>query len=303
MKHLLGIENLNRDQIMSILETAKALAGINSRPIKKVPTLKGKSVVTFFAEPSTKTKLAFEVAAKRLSADRYDLSVSSGSITEGETLSDTALNIQAMQTDALIVRHPVAGTAHHLASIMDCSIINAGDGFHEHPTQALQDALTIWLNKGRFEGLKVVLMGDIANSGVARSNIYLLKKMGVHVTLFGPATMIPPGIEKVGVEVADNAVHAVEDADVIMMMRIQKESEGNLFYPDKRDFSKYFSLNSELLKRAKADVVVMHPGHVTRGVEIEDAIMDGERSLILEQVSNGVAVKMAVLYLLLGGSH
>ncbi len=303
MKHLLGIEHLNRDQIMKILETAVNFEEINRREIKKVPTLKGKSVINFFAEPSTRTRMSFEVAEKRLSADSYNMNVSGSALEKGETLADTALNLQAMQPDALIIRHAVSGTPHLLASIMDCSIINAGDGYHEHPTQALLDAYTIIKRKGKLEGLKIAILGDIAHSRVARSNIYLLTKMGAHVSVAGPATMIPTGIEKLGVEATFKPREAVKDADAVMMLRVQDERASNLLYPDRREYAKYFCLNDELLRHAKKDALVMHPGPANRGVEIEDHIMDGDRSVILEQVANGVAVRMAVLYLLLGGSN
>lgn len=245
--------------------------------------------------------MSFEVAEKRLSADTYNISVSTSAIQKGETLADTALNLQAMQPDALIIRHAVSGTPHLLAEVMDCSIINAGDGFHEHPTQALLDAYTIWRKLGTFEGKKIALLGDIAHSRVARSNIYLLNKMGAHVVLAGPGTMLPPGVEKMGVEKTYNPKEAVKDADIVMMLRIQNERASNLLYPDKREYAKFFCLNEQLLSYAKPDALVMHPGPANRGVEIDDYVMDGERSVILEQVKNGVSVRMAVLYLLLGG--
>lgn len=303
MKHLLGIENLNKDQIMNILETAVSFDEINQRQIKKVPTLKGKTIINFFAEPSTRTRMSFEVAEKRLSADTYNIAVSGSAIEKGETLSDTALNLQAMQPDALIIRHSVAGTPHLLAEIMDCSIINAGDGFREHPTQALLDAYTIWQKKGKLEGLRIALLGDIYHSRVARSDIYLLTKMGCDVVVSGPGTMIPKEVEKMGVTVEKRPVDAVKDADAVMMLRVQNERASNLLYPDVREYAKFFCLTPELLKHAKNDAIVMHPGPANRGVEIDDAVMDGERSVVLQQVANGVSVRMAVLYLLLGGSE
>ncbi|HNW83254.1 MAG TPA: aspartate carbamoyltransferase catalytic subunit [bacterium] len=303
MKHLLGIENLNRDQIMNILETAVSFDEINQRQIKKVPTLKGKTIINFFAEPSTRTRMSFEVAEKRLSADTYNIAVSGSAIEKGETLSDTALNLQAMQPDAMIIRHSVAGTPQLLAEIMDCSIINAGDGFREHPTQALLDAFTIWQKKGKLEGLRIALLGDIYHSRVARSNIYLLTKMGCDVVISGPGTMIPKEIEKMGVTVEKRPVDAVKGADAVMMLRVQNERASNLLYPDVREYAKFFCLTPELLKYAKNDAIVMHPGPANRGVEIDDVVMDGERSVVLTQVANGVSVRMAVLYLLLGGSE
>lgn len=302
MKHLLGIESLNKDQIMNILETAVSFEEINQRQIKKVPTLKGKTIINFFAEPSTRTKVSFEVAEKRLSADTYNISIATSAIQKGETLADTALNLQAMKPDAMVIRHGVSGTPQLLAEVMDCSIINAGDGFREHPTQALLDAYTIWQTRGTLEGLKVALIGDIYHSRVARSNIYLLTKMGCEVVLSGPATMLPPGIEKLGVTVEKRPVDAVKDADVVMMLRIQNERASNLLYPDKREYAKYFCITPDIIKHAKPDATIMHPGPANRGVEIDDRVMDGERSVILEQVSNGVNVRMAVLYLLLGGA-
>lgn len=302
MKHLLGIESLNKDQIMNILETAVSFEEINQRQIKKVPTLKGKTIINFFAEPSTRTKVSFEVAEKRLSADTYNISIATSAIQKGETLADTALNLQAMKPDAMVIRHGVSGTPQLLAEVMDCSIINAGDGFREHPTQALLDAYTIWQTRGTIEGLKVALIGDIYHSRVARSNIYLLTKMGCNVVLSGPATMLPPGIEKLGVTVEKRPVDAVKDADVVMMLRIQNERASNLLYPDKREYAKYFCITPEIIKYAKPDATIMHPGPANRGVEIDDRVMDGERSVILQQVSNGVNVRMAVLYLLLGGA-
>ena len=302
MKHLLGIESLNKDQIMNILETAVSFDEINQRQIKKVPTLKGKTIINFFAEPSTRTKVSFEVAEKRLSADTYNISIATSAIQKGETLADTALNLQAMKPDAMVIRHGVSGTPQLLAEVMDCSIINAGDGFREHPTQALLDAYTIWQTRGTLEGLKVALIGDILHSRVARSNIYLLTKMGCEVVLSGPATMLPPGIEKLGVTVEKRPVDAIKDADVVMMLRIQNERASNLLYPDKREYAKYFCITPEMIRYAKPDATIMHPGPANRGVEIDDSVMDGERSVILQQVSNGVNVRMAVLYLLLGGA-
>ena len=303
MKHLLGIENLNKDQIMNILETAVNFEAINKRQIKKVSTLKGKTIINFFAEPSTRTKMSFEVAEKRLSADTYNISVSTSAIQKGETLADTALNLQAMNPDALVIRHSVSGTPHLLAEIMDCSIINAGDGFHEHPTQALLDAYTIWKEKGGFEGKKIALIGDIAHSRVARSNIHLLKKMGMEIVLSGPMTMMPPKIENLGVTIEKNPQDAIKDSDIVMMLRIQNERASNLLYPDKREYAKFYMTNEQVLKNAKPDVMIMHPGPANRGVEIDDIVMDGDSSVILKQVSNGVAIRMAVLYLLLGGSE
>jgi len=302
MKHLLGIEHLAKEDIYKILDTAKSLSEINSRHIKKVPTLKGQTIVNFFAEPSTRTRLSFEVAEKRLSADTYNISVSTSSITKGETIADTALNIQAMNPDAIVIRHSSAGIPKQLAAIMDCAVVNAGDGYHEHPTQALLDAYTILQNKDKIEGLNITLIGDVAHSRVARSNIYLLKKLGAKITLAAPQTMLPRGIERMDIKVSTHPSTAVKNADVVMMLRIQNERASNLLYPNKREYAKFFSLKESVLENAKSDAIVMHPGPANRGVEIDDQIMDGPRSVILDQVSNGVSVRMAILYLLLGGN-
>lgn len=300
-KDLLGIAELEAEEIQLILDTAASLKEISTRPIKKVPTLRGKTVVTLFYEPSTRTRTSFELAAKRLSADTLNLTVAASSAVKGETLADTAHNLEAMQPDILIIRHPASGAPYFLARRLKCGVVNAGDGIHEHPTQALLDLLTVREAKGRLDGLKVAIIGDIAHSRVARSNIYAFTKMGSRVTVAGPATMLPPYLESLGVEVAFSLEEAVAGADVIMMLRLQLERQGQMFFPTLREYSTYFGLALRHLSLAKEDVIIMHPGPLNRGVEISPEVADGPYSVILEQVTNGVAVRMAVLYLMIGG--
>jgi aspartate carbamoyltransferase catalytic subunit len=299
-RHLVGIEPLDREDIELILDTAVGMAEIGRRRIKKVPTLRGMTIVNFFAEPSTRTKMSFEVAEKRLSADSLSLSTSSSSITKGETLLDTVKNIMAMSPDVVILRHRISGAPHHIAAHIDAAVINAGDGTHEHPTQALLDAYTIREHLGHLEGLDILICGDIAHSRVARSNMLLLRKMGANVTVFGPGTMIPVGVE----EAFDVKVHrgrfrdALPGRDVVMMLRIQKERLGEPLLPSDREYSMHFGLDLELLEHTKPDALIMHPGPVNRGVELAPEVADSDRAVILEQVENGVAVRMAILYLL-----
>jgi aspartate carbamoyltransferase catalytic subunit len=302
-KDLLGIEDLNKEEIGLILDQADSLKEISTRAIKKVPTLRGKMVVNFFYEPSTRTKMSFEVAAKRLSADTYSIAKSGSSIQKGETLVDTVLNIEAMSPDIFILRHSTPGAPHLISRYTKAGVINAGDGAHEHPTQALLDAYTIREKKGDFKNLQVSIVGDISHSRVARSNILLLNKMGAKVTVAGPATYLPMDIKKLGVETTCDLNEAIEGADVIMMLRIQLERQGGKSLPSQREYFQLFGLTQERLKRAKDDVLVMHPGPMNRGVEIESSVADGLRSVILEQVTNGVAIRMAILYLLLGGGR
>jgi aspartate carbamoyltransferase catalytic subunit len=273
---------------------------ISSRDIKKVPTLRGKTVINLFYEPSTRTRTSFEIAGKRLSADVINISTSSSSVSKGETLEDTGKNLQAMSPDLVVIRHSAAGAPKILADALPASIINAGDGAHQHPTQALLDAFTIREKMGRLEGLTVSIIGDISHSRVARSNIACLKKVGARVIVYGPYTMIPYFIEQLGVEVAASMESAVADADVIMMLRIQMERQSTFLFPSIREYSTFFGLNRERLTKAKKDVMIMHPGPVNRGVEISPEVADGPYALILEQVANGVAVRMALLYLLIG---
>jgi aspartate carbamoyltransferase catalytic subunit len=300
-KDLLGIADLSSEEIYSILETADAMREIGERPIKKVPTLRGKTVVNLFYEPSTRTRTSFEIAEKRLSADTLNIAVAASSVLKGETLADTAMNIEAMAPDMIVVRHQSSGACHLLSRICKSRIINAGDGMHEHPTQALLDAYTIRQHKPRFEGLKVAIVGDLLHSRVLRSNVLLLTKLGADVWLSGPPTLMPPGIERLGVHVTTSVEAAVADADVIMMLRIQQERMQGAFFPSLREYFNVFGMTSERVKRAKPDVIIMHPGPMNRGVEIASDVADGPFSVILEQVANGVAVRMAVLYLLAGG--
>lgn len=284
-----------------ILDTADSLMEISSRDIKKVPTLRGKSIVNFFYEPSTRTKASFEMAAKRLSADTLSLSATNSSMVKGETLIDTARNLQAMNPDIIILRHSSSGAPHLLARYVDSGVINAGDGIHEHPTQALLDLFTIKKKKGRIKGLRVVIIGDIAHSRVARSDIIGLRKMGAEVTISGPPTMIPVDVESLGVKVILDPVKAVKNKDVIMLLRIQLERQDKVLFPSLREYAIFFGLNTQLIKGAKKDVIIMHPGPINRGVEITGDLSDGPFSVILDQVSNGVAIRMALLYLLIGG--
>jgi aspartate carbamoyltransferase catalytic subunit len=300
-KHLLGMAELAPEEIRHILDTAASLKEISARPIKKVPTLRGRTVVTLFYEPSTRTRMSFEIAAKRLSADTLNLTVAASSAVKGETLADTAHNLEAMQPDLLVIRHPASGAPHFLARRLQCGVINAGDGLHEHPTQALLDLLTVEEAKGRLSGLKVAIIGDIAHSRVARSDIQAFTKMGSQVTVAGPATMLPPYLDSLGARVTCSLEEAVAGADVIMMLRLQLERMGQMFLSTLREYSRYFGLAPRHLALAKEDVIIMHPGPLNRGVEISPEVADGVHSVILAQVTNGVAVRMAMLYLLIGG--
>jgi aspartate carbamoyltransferase catalytic subunit len=300
-RHLLGIEPLEPAEIVKILDTAEALREILDRPIKKVPALRGKTVVNLFYEASTRTRSSFEIAERVLSADSLSIAAASSSVTKGETLLDTARNLEAMNPDMVIVRHASSGAPHLLARHCRFSVVNAGDGAHEHPTQALLDALTMRQRKGRIQGLRVAIVGDILHSRVARSNLWLLKKLGASVTLAGPPTLMPPGLEQLA-KVSYRIDEAIEGADVVMMLRIQLERMSGGFFPTTREYHQRFGLTLERLDRAGKDVLVMHPGPMNRGVEIASEVADGPYSVILDQVTNGVAVRMAVLYLLLGGS-
>lgn len=300
-KDILDIESLSAEEITFILDTADRMKEISKRPVKKVPTLRGKTVVLFFYEPSTRTRSSFEIAAKRLSADSLSISSSSSSMVKGETLADTARNLEAMNPDVIIIRHYSAGAPHMLARLLKTSIINAGDGMHEHPTQALLDLMTVREKKGSIRDLKIAIIGDISHSRVARSDILGFSKMGADVVVGGPLTMIPAGIESLGAKVAVNSDDAVRGADVIIMLRIQKERQQSFLYPSDREYSKVFGLNPERLKKAKKDVLIMHPGPINRGVEISSEVADGPYSIILEQVTNGVSVRMALLFLVAGG--
>jgi len=302
-KDVLDIESLSTGEIELILETASGLKEISERPIKKVPTLRGKTIVLFFMEPSTRTRLSFDIAAKRLSADSISITASSSSIVKGETLIDTARNIEAMRPDIVVLRHSSAGAPHLLAKKLSVSVINAGDGMHAHPTQALLDMLTVREIKGNLAGLRVAIVGDITHSRVARSNILGFTRMGAEVTVSGPPTMIPSGIEDLGARVAENVDAAVESADVIMMLRIQKERQQRFLMSSEREYSIRYGLNRTRLARLRSDAVIMHPGPINRGVEIAPEAADGPFSVILDQVTNGVALRMALFYLLAGGKR
>jgi len=301
-KDLLSISDLSRDDIDLILNTAEAMREVGERPIKKVPTLRGKTVVNLFYEPSTRTRTSFEIAEKRLSADTLNIAVASSSVLKGETLVDTALNIEAMAPDMIVLRHASSGAGHLLSRICRSRIINAGDGMHEHPTQALLDAFTIKQHKKRLDRLKIAIVGDLLHSRVLRSNVLLLTMMGADVWVCGPATLIPARIDQFGVTVSTRVDEAVANADVIMMLRIQHERMQSAFFPSIREYFNTFGMTTERVARAKSDVIIMHPGPMNRGVEIASEVADGAYSVILEQVANGVAVRMAVLYLLAGGA-
>lgn len=302
-KDLLGIEELSAEEIGLILTTAESFREVSEREIKKVPTLRGKTVINLFYEPSTRTRTSFEIAAKRMSADAVNISVSTSSVVKGETLKDTARNLEAMRPDCIVVRHASAGVPRMLAGYVGCSVVNAGDGSHEHPSQALLDLLTVKEKKGAIEGLKIAIIGDITHSRVARSNIYGFTKLGATVTVAGPPTMLPPGIEALGCKATTKMDSAISDADVIMMLRIQTERQKESFFPTVREYSSLYGLTSERLKKAKPDAIILHPGPINRGVEISSEVADGPFSLILDQVTNGVAVRMAIFYMLLGAAR
>lgn len=306
-KDLLGIQDINREEILEILDTAESFQEVSTRPIKKVPTLRGKTVINLFFEASTRTRTSFEIAGKRLSADVVNISSSTSSVSKGETLIDTARTLDAMAADCVVIRHSASGAPHSLSKLTKACIINGGDGAHEHPTQALLDASTIRQRKGRLNELKVAIIGDIAHSRVARSNIHLLTKFATHVWLCGAPTLMPAGIEKIVCDhgeflhVTHSMDRAIEDADVIMMLRVQFERMNESFFPSIREYFRYYGLTRERVERAKKDVIIMHPGPINRGVEIATDVADGPYSVILDQVSAGVAVRMAILFLLLGG--
>jgi aspartate carbamoyltransferase catalytic subunit len=302
-KDILDIASLSVEDIQLILDTAENMREISERPIKKVPALRGKTVVLFFYEPSTRTRLSFDLAAKRLSADSVAISADMSSLVKGETLLDTARNIEAMRPDVVVLRHAYSGAPQFLAGRLKASVINAGDGTHAHPSQALLDMLTVRRNKGTLQGLKIAIVGDIAHSRVARSNCVGFTKMGAQVVMAGPPTMIPKGIEALGATVAPSIEDAMADADVIMMLRIQKERLKKFSMSTEREYARHFGLNRQRLALARQDVVIMHPGPINRGVEIAPDVADGPHSIILDQVTNGVAVRMALLYLVLGGGR
>ncbi|MDT5294149.1 MAG: aspartate carbamoyltransferase catalytic subunit [Acidobacteriota bacterium] len=305
-RHLLGIRGLSAGEITHILDTAETFREISERDIKKVPTLRGRTVINLFFEPSTRTRTSFEIAGKRLSADVINVSSASSSVTKGETLLDTARNLEAMGPDLIVIRHPSAGAPHQLARVCRASVVNAGDGAHEHPTQALLDALTIRRQKGGFLNLRVAIIGDILHSRVARSNAHLLTTLGAHVSLAGPGTLAPPEFAALAgggnLRVERRIEDAIDGADVVMVLRIQRERQDKAFLPSLREYAVHYGLNQKRLQLARPDAIVMHPGPMNRGIEIASDVADGARSLILEQVANGLAVRMAVLYLLGGGA-
>lgn len=300
-RHMLGLQELSADEISAVLDTAANFKEVSTRSIKKVPPLRGKVVVNLFFEPSTRTRISFELAASRLSADVVNFEKSTSSAVKGETLKDTARNIEKMGVDIVVVRHSAPGAPHRLAQVLGASVINAGDGAHEHPTQALLDMFTMREHKGSLEGLTVAIVGDIGHSRVARSNIWGLRKLGAHVILIGPPTLVPGGFRELGVEVSYKLDDVIERCDVINMLRIQLERQQSGLFPSLREYSRLFGLNRERMSRAKPDVLIMHPGPMNRGVEIAPQVADGPHSVILEQVENGLAVRMAVMYLVTRG--
>ena len=300
-KHLLDIESLSVEELTTLLDTAMAFKSVGERAIKKVPALRGKTVVNLFVEPSTRTRISFELSEQRLSADIIHFSAEASSLKKGETLKDTARTLQALNADFIVIRHRTSGAPHFLSRVVDAHVINAGDGAHEHPTQALLDMLTIREKKGRIEGLNVTILGDILYSRVARSDIWALTKLGASVTLCGPSTLVPRVFERLGCRVTHNMEEAIRDADVINLLRIQHERQRRSMFPSLNEYVRLFGLNQERLAMTKPDAVIMHPGPVNRGVEIDSDIADGSRSVILDQVTNGLAVRMAVLFLVNGG--
>lgn len=299
--HLLDIESLTADEITTVLDTATAFKAVGERAIKKVPALRGKTVVNFFVEPSTRTRISFELAAQRLSADVINFSAEASSLKKGETLKDTARNLEALNADIIIIRHSATGAPHFLSRFLKSSVVNAGDGAHEHPTQALLDTFTIREKKGKVAGLNVTILGDILYSRVARSNIWSLLKLGANVTLCGPSTLVPKVFEKMGCKVTWNLEEAIRDADVVNLLRIQHERQRKAMFPNIGEYTSLFGINKRRFKNMKPDVLIMHPGPINRGVEIDSQVADCDQSVILQQVTNGLAVRMAVLFLVSGG--
>src|SRR6201982_200746 len=296
-KHLLDIESLTPKQIGTVLDTARAFKAVGKRAIKKVPALRGKTVINLFIEPSTRTRISFELAAQRLTADVINFTAEASSLKKGETLKDTARNLEALNADIIIIRHSATGAPHFLSRFLNSYVVNAGDGAHEHPTQALLDTFTIREKKGKIAGLNVTILGDILYSRVARSNIWALSKLGAHVTLCGPSTLVPRVFEQIGCRVTHNVEEAIRDADIINLLRIQHERQRKTMFPSIGEYTTLFGLNKARLAKTKPDALVMHPGPINRGVEIDSEIADGDRSVILDQVTNGLAVRMAVLFL------
>lgn len=303
MNHLLGLEGMSAETIKLILDTAASFKEISERPVKKVPALRGKTVANLFFEPSTRTRASFELAEKRLSADTVNFSASMSSVVKGESLRDTAENLQAMKIDLIVIRHSAAGAPHFLASLLDAAVVNAGDGAHEHPTQGLLDIFTLREHLGDLTGKKIVIVGDITHSRVARSNLFGLTTLGARVTVCGPPTLVPPRVGELGVEVEHDLRRAVEDADAINVLRIQLERQNVSLFPSMAEYANLYGVNTAVVERMKPEGIVMHPGPMNRGVEITQDVADGARAVILEQVTNGVAVRMAALYLVLGGAQ
>lgn len=301
-KHLLDIESLTAEEVTTILDTAKEFKAVGQRAIKKVPALRGKTVVNLFVEPSTRTRVSFELAAQRLTADIVNFSAEASSFRKGETLKDTALNLQALNADIIIIRSGSAGAPHFLSRVLNTSVVNAGDGAHSHPTQALLDIFTIREKKGDLKGLKVTILGDILYSRVARSNIWALTKLGAKVTLCGPPTLVPGVFEEMGCTVTHNIDEAIADADIVNLLRIQHERQRRTMFPSIGEYSALFGLNKKRFESLKPDALIMHPGPINRGVEIDSDLADGNRSVIMDQVTNGLAVRMAVLFLVNGGN-
>jgi aspartate carbamoyltransferase catalytic subunit len=299
-KDLLGLRDLSREEIELILDTAQSFKEVSTRAVKKVPTLRGKTVVNFFFEPSTRTRASFEIAEKRLSADTINFSSSGSSMAKGESLRDTARNIEALKVELIVLRHPSSGAPHRIAPYVRPGIINAGDGINEHPTQALLDLLTLREKKGKLEGLEVAFVGDILHSRVARSNIWGLTKLGAKVTLCGPKTLLPEGFEELGVRMTTDINEVIEKCDAVTMLRVQLERQQEVFLPSLREYARCYGINRERLTRARKDLIIMHPGPINRGIELADDVAASSHSVILDQVTNGIAVRMAVLYLLSG---
>ena len=302
-KNLLDIESLTAEEITTVLDTARSFKAVGRRAIKKVPALRGRTVVNLFVEPSTRTRTSFELAAIRLSADVINFSAEASSFKKGETLKDTARNLEALNADFIIIRHSASGSPHFLSRVLDAHVINAGDGAHEHPTQALLDAFTIREKKGRIAGLNVTILGDILYSRVARSDIWALTKLGANVTLCGPPTLVPRTFEQMGCRVTHDFDEAIRDADIINLLRIQHERQRKTMFPSIGEYANLYGLTKARLAKTKPDALIMHPGPINRGVEIDSELADCDRSVILEQVTNGLAVRMAVLFLVNGGKH
>ncbi len=303
IRHLLSAADLSREDAIAVLDTATEMAAMAGREVKKLPTLRGRTVVNLFYEDSTRTRISFEAAAKRLSADVINFSAKGSSVSKGESLKDTALTLQAMGADAVVIRHPASGAPHRLAHWIEGTVLNAGDGTHEHPTQALLDAYTMRARHGRVEGLKVAIVGDVLHSRVARSNVHLLHTLGAHVTLVAPPTLLPVGVSAWPADVSYDLDGALPHADVVMMLRVQRERMNDSFFPSEREYSRRYGLDADRVRALPEHAIVMHPGPMNRGMEIAPEVADSARSTIVEQVANGVSVRMAVLYLMLGGSR